>query len=232
MNITKSPQFCCCWTYVRFLYSTGSISDTARGVKSTNRPRGTSSWSPKGFVQGFTGARCGTGAWQIGATQDISNTGCFTFKPLSQCGADYDVARVDADHFSNGARDADLCTPAGRPTRLADFRSIASRREPGRHQQRPVLLRDDSELTANGVDSQTSGRKQPRGQGARFDPIRLRQTGGDRHREGREREHLDARRDENAASDSVAAARKPWRDEFVVSPLFMNRLRPERPRAL
>ena len=110
--------------------------------------------------------------------------------------------------------------------------SIASRREPGRHQQRPVLLRDDTELTANGVDSQTSGRKQPRGQGARFDPIRLRQTGGDRHREGREREHLDARRDENAASDSVAAARKPWRDEFVVSPLFMNRLRPERPRAL
>ena len=102
-------------------WRTGSISDTARGVKSTNRPRGTSSWSPKGFVQGFTGARCGTGAWQIGATQDISNTGCFTFKPLSQCGADYDVARVDADHFSNGARDADLCTPAGRPTRLADF---------------------------------------------------------------------------------------------------------------
>ncbi len=75
----------------------------------------------EGFVQGFTGARCGTGAWQIGATQDISNTGCFTFKPLSQCGADYDVARVDADHFSNGARDADMCTPAGRPTRLADF---------------------------------------------------------------------------------------------------------------
>lgn len=72
-----------------------------------------------GFAQAFGQAGCGTGTWQTGVGQDVSGTGCFTFKPLAACPADYDVARVDGDTFFNGARDADMCVPAGRPTRLS-----------------------------------------------------------------------------------------------------------------
>jgi len=72
-----------------------------------------------GFVMAFGQAQCGNAAWQTGVGQDISATGCFNFKPLAACPADYDVARVEGAQFFNGARDADMCVPAGRPTRLS-----------------------------------------------------------------------------------------------------------------
>ncbi|MEZ4307488.1 MAG: hypothetical protein R3F14_05510 [Polyangiaceae bacterium] len=74
-----------------------------------------------GYAQALQGAGCGTGPYAVGTPVDFSDTGCFFFKPIAACEADYDIMKIDADRFYNGVRTADMCTPDGRPTQLNAF---------------------------------------------------------------------------------------------------------------
>lgn len=69
----------------------------------------------------FEQAGCGGGDVVVGEAVDISDTGCFAFKPLADCPADYDIMRIEDDRFYNGMRTENMCVPAGRPTQLNGF---------------------------------------------------------------------------------------------------------------
>jgi hypothetical protein len=70
----------------------------------------------------FEQAGCGGGDVVVGEPVDITATGCFAFKPLADCPADYDIMRIDDDaRFYNGLRTENMCVPAGRPTQLNSF---------------------------------------------------------------------------------------------------------------
>jgi hypothetical protein len=70
----------------------------------------------------FEQAGCGGGAVVVGEPVDISETGCFAFKPLADCPADYDIMRIDEDdRYYNGVRTENMCVPEGRPTQLNSF---------------------------------------------------------------------------------------------------------------
>ena len=70
----------------------------------------------------FEQAGCGGGDVVVGEAVDITDTGCFTFKSLADCPADYDIMKIDAeDKFYNGVRTANMCVPTGRPTELNSF---------------------------------------------------------------------------------------------------------------
>lgn len=70
----------------------------------------------------FEQAGCGEGDVVVGEEIDITETGCFTFKPLADCPADYDIMRIDEDdRFYNGVRTENMCVPEGRPTQLNSF---------------------------------------------------------------------------------------------------------------
>jgi hypothetical protein len=68
----------------------------------------------------FQGAKCGTGAWKVGEEQETSATGCVFLKPVTACGMDHDVVKVEGDRLFFGQRpaDNDMCTPDKRPTAL------------------------------------------------------------------------------------------------------------------
>lgn len=66
-------------------------------------------------------AGCGSGDVVVGEEIDITETGCFTFKPLADCPADYDIMRIEDDRFYNGMRTPNMCIPEGRPTQLNSF---------------------------------------------------------------------------------------------------------------
>ena len=68
----------------------------------------------------FQGARCGTQPWKLGEEQETSNTGCVFFKPVSACGLDHDVVKVDGKQLFFGQRpaDNDMCTEGKRPMAL------------------------------------------------------------------------------------------------------------------
>lgn len=70
----------------------------------------------------FDESGCGSAPWAAGVEQDVSQTGCLTFQPIADCPADYDIVNLTGDELRSGRRDADMCTPAGRPTALNDWR--------------------------------------------------------------------------------------------------------------
>lgn len=70
----------------------------------------------------FTQAGCGAADVVVGEEIDISDTGCFTFKSIADCPADYDIMAIDADdRYYNGVRTANMCVTTGRPTELNSF---------------------------------------------------------------------------------------------------------------
>jgi hypothetical protein len=75
----------------------------------------------QGYVDALQGAGCGTGPYAVGEPVDFAATGCFFFKPMESCAADYDIMKIEGDKFYNGVRTADMCAPEGRPTALNQF---------------------------------------------------------------------------------------------------------------
>lgn len=75
----------------------------------------------EGYVQALQGAGCGTGPYAVGETIDTSDTGCFLFKPMSECDADYDIMKIEGTRYWNGVRTPNMCVPEGRPTELNQF---------------------------------------------------------------------------------------------------------------
>lgn len=73
------------------------------------------------FLSGANG--CAIPGFAIGVARDISVTGCAAMgqRPIAACEADYDLAHVEGERLTFGARpaDNDLCTPAKRPVALS-----------------------------------------------------------------------------------------------------------------
>ncbi len=63
-------------------------------------------------------ASCGTGDFVVDEEKEVSQSGCLFFQPISACGFDYDIVKVDGDKLYNGARSGDQCVIAGRPKSL------------------------------------------------------------------------------------------------------------------
>jgi adenomatous polyposis coli down-regulated (APCDD)-like protein len=68
----------------------------------------------------FQGAKCGTQPWKVGEEQETSATGCVFLRPVTACGMDHDVVKVQGNELFFGKRpaDNDMCTPDKRPTQL------------------------------------------------------------------------------------------------------------------
>lgn len=68
----------------------------------------------------FQGAKCGTGTWKVGEEQETSTTGCVFLRPVTACGTDHDIVKVEGNQLFFGQRpaDGDMCTPDKRPTAL------------------------------------------------------------------------------------------------------------------
>lgn len=73
---------------------------------------------------------CGAAGFTPGQETDISASGCpgLGQRPIAACSADYDIARLEGDVLTFGARptDNDMCTPDKRPTSLSE---VSSKRE-------------------------------------------------------------------------------------------------------
>ena len=70
------------------------------------------------LVQAFGLADCNL---TLDVRTDISATGCAIWKPVADCGEDYDLLALDADmnlYFGVRPADNDMCTPDRRPTAL------------------------------------------------------------------------------------------------------------------
>jgi hypothetical protein len=68
----------------------------------------------------FQSAGCGAAAWAVGVEQDTSTKGCVFLRPVSACGTDHDIVKLDGNKLYFGQRpaDGDMCTPEKRPTAL------------------------------------------------------------------------------------------------------------------
>ena len=70
---------------------------------------------------------CGAGGWTLDQATDVSG-GCAPFGqyPLSQCGADYDVVKLNEGSVQFGQRPAnnDMCEPGKRPTALSPLLNV------------------------------------------------------------------------------------------------------------
>jgi len=79
---------------------------------------------------------CGVDGWEVGMTQDVSETGCIgVAKTKNACAAEYDVVALEGDHLFFGKRVRDMCTPDGLPSTLncfpSSFSSLIIRTHPG-----------------------------------------------------------------------------------------------------
>ena len=62
--------------------------------------------------------KCGKGGWEVGVQQDVTETGCLLIQPKASCGVDMDIVRVAKGVLTPGVRKENMCTEAGRPTKL------------------------------------------------------------------------------------------------------------------
>jgi hypothetical protein len=71
--------------------------------------------SPRGLI----GAKsCADGKFDVGVQRDVSDATCLFMKPIKKCGFDYDIVRIKDGVAIPGFRTSNMCTPAGRPTKL------------------------------------------------------------------------------------------------------------------
>jgi hypothetical protein len=73
--------------------------------------------SPAAAAQ-LRSASCGTGDFAVDVEKDVTQSGCLFFQPISACGFDYDIVKVEGDKLYNGVRGEDQCVVAGRPKSL------------------------------------------------------------------------------------------------------------------
>ncbi len=68
-------------------------------------------------IAGMGMAECGL---RPNLETDISATGCATWKPVAECGQDYDLLALDGTGLRFGRRpvDNDMCSPDNRPSEL------------------------------------------------------------------------------------------------------------------
>jgi kynurenine formamidase len=72
-----------------------------------------------GIAAALTTAQCGTTAWRVGQSQDVTRQGCAAFRvpPATQCAREFDVVRFAAGQLFLGPRPStgDLCASHRRP---------------------------------------------------------------------------------------------------------------------
>jgi hypothetical protein len=62
--------------------------------------------------------QCANGKFEIGVQRDVSNANCLFMQPVKRCGIDYDIVKIKDGIATPGFRTANMCTPAGRPSKL------------------------------------------------------------------------------------------------------------------
>jgi hypothetical protein len=62
--------------------------------------------------------QCANGKFEIGVQRDVSNANCLFMQPVKRCGIDYDIVKIKDGIATPGFRIANMCTPAGRPSKL------------------------------------------------------------------------------------------------------------------
>jgi hypothetical protein len=70
----------------------------------------------------LAGAGCGTAPFVAGEEQEISATGCLSFRPVAERAIEYDIIHFDADgrlHFGLRPADDDLSIPERRPAEIS-----------------------------------------------------------------------------------------------------------------
>jgi hypothetical protein len=72
------------------------------------------------FIDIFIKSRCGDGMWGLGMPQDVSKTGCLSFRPITDYPLEYDIVKVQGDSLQLGIRpiDGDLGSVEKRPAEL------------------------------------------------------------------------------------------------------------------
>jgi hypothetical protein len=73
------------------------------------------------FVDIFMKSKCGDGMWGLDTLQDVSKTGCLSFRSIADCPVEYDIVKVQGDSLQLGVRsaDGDLCSEGKRPQELS-----------------------------------------------------------------------------------------------------------------
>ena len=73
------------------------------------------------FIDIFIKSRCGDGMWGLGMPQDVSKTGCLSFRPITEYPLEYDIVKVQGDSLQLGIRpvDGDLGSGEKRPVELS-----------------------------------------------------------------------------------------------------------------
>jgi len=59
--------------------------------------------------------------WGLDTPQDVSKTGCLSFRSIDACPIEYDIVSVQGDSLQLGLRsgDADICSAEKRPQELS-----------------------------------------------------------------------------------------------------------------
>ncbi len=73
------------------------------------------------FIDIFMKSKCGDGVWGLGMPQDVSKTGCLSFRPITDYPIEYDIVKVQGDSLQLGIRpiDGDLGSNEKRPVELS-----------------------------------------------------------------------------------------------------------------
>jgi uncharacterized protein YceK len=82
----------------------------------------------QGVADWFQSAKCGAAQWKVGEEQETSTTGCVFLRPVSACGTDHDIVKVEGNQLFFGQRpaDGDMCSPDKRPTALTPVAVVRS----------------------------------------------------------------------------------------------------------
>jgi hypothetical protein len=62
--------------------------------------------------------QCADGKIDVGVRRDVSKANCLFMKPIKSCGLDYDIVKIEDGLATPGFRTSNMCTPAGRPTKI------------------------------------------------------------------------------------------------------------------
>jgi hypothetical protein len=73
------------------------------------------------FVDIFMRSGCGDGMWGLSTPQDVSKTGCLSFRSITSYPVEYNIVKVQGDSLQLGIRpiDGDLGSPDKRPIKLS-----------------------------------------------------------------------------------------------------------------
>lgn len=73
------------------------------------------------FVDIFMRSGCGDGMWGLDTPQDVSRTGCLSFRSIADCPVEYNIVSIMGDSLQLGVRpkDGDLCSAEKRPEELS-----------------------------------------------------------------------------------------------------------------